>query len=173
MLNVTAALRMGQPARLGDWHAVVYGTWYGDDTGDPYLDTLNQPTNATHAQAFLEERINRWLALGAVQPVLSWLTKRYPTIVFDGYELFGALAARLLAVMCGTGWAVCSACSKIYDPGQRPNPNRRNYCPDCRAIGRPQRDAMRDFRKPDHVRRTKRRSKARSQTRSQNGKKGS
>jgi hypothetical protein len=174
MLNVAAALHRGVPARRGDWHTIVYRTWYGDDQGDPWLDSLNQPTHATHAQAFLEDSINRWLAWGAVQPILSWSARKYPTIVFDGYGLFGALAVQLLAVVCTTGWAICSACGGIYDPGpRRPNPNRRNYCPDCRASGTPQRDAMRDLRKRRQGIRTKRRTKARSQTSSQNRKRGS
>ena len=174
MLNVAAALRRGQPARIGDWHAVVYRVWYGDDRGDPSLDALNQPANATHAQAFLEDSINRWLAWGAVQPVLSWSTKKYPTIVFDGYGLFGALAVQLLAVVCGTGWAVCSACGKVYNPGsRRPNPNRRNYCPDCRASGTPQRDAMRDLRKRRQVNCTGHISAARLLASSQDRKKRS
>jgi hypothetical protein len=147
MLNVAAACHRGMPARRGDWHTVVYGTWHGNDVGDPSLDVLNKPQHATSARAFLEDSVNRWLAWGAVQPKLDWSAKKDPMIAFDGFGLFGALAAQLLAMVSRTGWAVCSGCAQSYGPKRTPNPKRRNYCPDCRARRVPHRDTMRDLRR--------------------------
>jgi hypothetical protein len=148
MLNVAAALHAGKRARRGDWQIVVYRTWHGHDGGDPCLDVLNQPRHAASAKAFLEDSVKRWLAYGAVQPVLAWSRKQHPTIEFEGHRLFGALAIQLLAAVSQTGWAVCSGCGEVYDPGpRRPNPNRRNYCPDCRERKVSTRDAMRDYRR--------------------------
>jgi hypothetical protein len=148
MIHVAAALHTQKPAKRGDWHMLVHCTWLGSDGGDPALDDLNQPRHAASARAFLEDSVKRWVAWGAVQPVLAWSVKRSPTIEFEGCGLFGALAAQLLAAVSGTGWAVCSACGEMYDPGpRRPNPNRRNYCPDRRESGAPHRDASRDSRR--------------------------
>jgi hypothetical protein len=148
MLNVAAALHTQQPARRGDWHMLVHRTWCGPEGGDPALDMLNQPRHAVSARAWLEDSVDRWCAWGAVQPRLTWAVRRSPTIDFEGCGLFGALAAQMLAAVSGTGWALCSGCSERYDPGRRrPNPDRRNYCPDCRENGVPHRDAQRDLRR--------------------------
>ncbi|MGH8072261.1 MAG: hypothetical protein ACRERE_44925 [Candidatus Entotheonellia bacterium] len=147
LLHVAAALHNGTPARRGDWQMVVYRTWHGDGGGDPWLDKLNQPRHAASARAFVEESMQRWLAWGAVQPVLAWSAKKDPTIEFEGVGLFGALAVQLLAAVIREGWAVCAGCNNQYAPERRPNAKRRNYCPDCRTSGVSHRDAMRDFRR--------------------------
>ena len=150
----------------------VSRVWYGVDGGHPWLDTLNQPENAISAKGFIENSVNRWLGYGAVKPILAWSTKKHPTITFDGYGLFGALSLQLLTVVCGGGWDICSACERIFDPGpRRRKPNQRHYCDECRASGKPQRDANRDLRKRRQGIHTKRRSKKNLQTKSQNGKK--
>jgi hypothetical protein len=167
ILNVVANVREKKPARHGDWQMVVSGIWYGQDGGHPWLDPLNQPANAVSAKAYLEDSVNRWLAYGAVQPILAWSTKEPPMITFDGYGLFGALALQLLAVVSGTGWDICSVCGRIFDPGsRRRNPNRRHYCDECRERKIPQRDAMRDLRDRRQAKGTSRGSKTRLQRKS-------
>jgi hypothetical protein len=148
ILNVVAKLREKKPSQRGDWQMVVSRIWHGMDGGHPWLDALNQPENTISARGFIENSVNRWLGYGAVQPILVWSTKKHPTITFDGYGLFGALALQLLGVVSGGGWDICSACGRMFDPSpRRRNPNRRHYCNECRASGTPQRDAMRDLRK--------------------------
>jgi hypothetical protein len=136
ILNVVASLQEKRPARRGDWQMVVARIYHGADGGDPWLDELNQPENAPAAQEYIEESVNRWLAYGGVQPSLAWPSKRPPTITFDSFGLFGALALQLLGVVTGTGWDVCSNCGGSFDPGlRRRNPNQRRYCDACRADG--------------------------------------
>jgi hypothetical protein len=147
-LNKLTGPREKKPARRGDWQMVVYRVWYGVDGGHPWLDDLNQPANAMSARAYIDDSVNRWLAYGAVQPRLAWSTKKHPTITFEGYGLFRALAVQLLAVVSGTGWDICSGCRRIFDPGlRRRNPYRRRYCDECRAAGVQFRDASREWRR--------------------------
>ena len=40
----------------------------------------------------------------------------------------------------------CSSCGKDYSAHKRPQPGKRNYCPECRAAGEPQADKARDYR---------------------------
>lgn len=141
MLNVAAALHNQKLAKRGDWHMLVYRVWPGPDRGDPALDIFNQPRYAAGARACLADSVNRWLAWGAVQPRLTWSGRGSPTIDFEGSGLFGALAVQILAAVNRRGWAFCSECSNSYNPGRRPNPNRKNYCPDCREKGVPSRNS--------------------------------
>jgi hypothetical protein len=64
-----------------------------------------------------------------------------------GISLIGALTVQLLAAVTGAGFAVCSACGKVFVPRRRsPAFGRRRY---CRACGRSAalRDAKADYRR--------------------------
>jgi hypothetical protein len=147
MLHVAAALHNGRPARHGDWHMLVNRTWLGPEGGHPALDELNEPRHGAGARAFLEDSMKRWLSWGAVQPVLVWPANRDPTVEWEGFGLFGALAAQLLAAVSRKGWALCSSCGEIYDPPRQPNPNRRNFCEDCQATPMSGRLRTQDWRR--------------------------
>jgi hypothetical protein len=107
-------------------------------------------------QAFaISVAVNGWLELGGVRPYFLWEGGRPPTVTLgpailwwfkpasraymlrimphlQGTTLFGALGVQLLmAVSRAAGFAVCSACGKVYMPKRRPNPKRRRYCGRC------------------------------------------
>jgi hypothetical protein len=146
MIHVAAALYTEKSAKRGYWHMLVYRRWCGAEGGEPSLDMLNQPRHAVSARAFLEDSVCQWLAWGAVQPRFVWPANKDPMIEFDGYGLFGALAAQLLGTLSRRGWAVCTECRHSYDPVRRPNRNRRNFCPECGAKGKASVYSSRDER---------------------------
>lgn len=90
--------------------------------------------------------VGEWLRLGQVGVSLKWWSGA-PKLELGGGALFGALAVQLmLALGQVDALATCSECTRLYMPSRRPNPNRRQYCDECRALGVPLRDAQRSRR---------------------------
>jgi hypothetical protein len=92
---------------------------------------------------FLERE---WLQVADFYLSFEW-NDRGPKVQLGARSLFSALALQLVfAVSKMNRLGICAACGSLFLPGRVPNPNRRAYCERCRRMGRPQRDAARDYR---------------------------
>lgn len=104
-------------------------------------------------RSLLGHFVNTLLGLGDVRPWLTWpdTTRRAvrPQITYSSRSLLSQLALQLcLRLTKVDAFLVCIHCHKTYSPVVRaPRTGFRNFCPDCRAAGEPQRYAMQDFRK--------------------------
>lgn len=97
-------------------------------------------------KAQLAEVVNEFLYFSGVRPRFRWGFNREAAISMLAGTMLGALAVKLaLAIQDTGGLAVCSEaeCGKLYAPTMRPRPNVDNYCPRCRALGIPLRNAKR------------------------------
>jgi transposase len=104
--------------------------------------------------------IQRWCAQSVIA---QWLYPAWPEIIFEWEaehpslglstpRLWDILALKIvLAAGLSDGIAICSACGRPYLPDQQPKAGRRSYCPECRALGKPQRDASRDYRRAQRL----------------------
>jgi hypothetical protein len=95
-------------------------------------------------QGFIESMVVRF----HVAPQLWWNEKgKKWQIDFDAHgrsNLIGTLVIQLMFIIANKGVAICSACSRTFEPNRMPD-TRRVYCPTCRNAGVPHRDAQRDF----------------------------
>ena len=97
-------------------------------------------------QRVLVDLVNFWLQIGGIQPRFRWGADA-PVVFLGTPCLIGARAVQLLLAISRTdGLAICSACALPYIPTKQRAPNRRRYCPTCRAAGLPLRDAQRAHR---------------------------
>ena len=91
--------------------------------------------------------ISDWLDISGVSLGLVWWEKSKPMLRLMEGGLFGAIGIALaMKAARSDGLAICSGCSTAYTPSRAPRSGQRNYCPDCRASGVPQRDATRAMR---------------------------
>jgi hypothetical protein len=79
-------------------------------------------------------------------------------------NLPGLLTIQLMLTLADKdGFAVCSACHRSYIPKRRPNPERRNYCPNCgiraswKDAARERRARLREERKGNAQKKTRKR----------------
>lgn len=104
------------------------------------------PTTLEDGRAALAWHIDHWLHWGQVRNRFRW-DDRSPALELQPHGLFGAIAMQVASRVTGRdALAICHNCQMPYQPTKRPDPNRRNYCPQCREAGAPQRDARRDYR---------------------------
>jgi hypothetical protein len=102
------------------------------------------PASVDDASRLLSAEVQKILYVGLVLPIVDVAR---PRITIRGPGLFGMLAVQLLLLVAGTkALPFCASCRLPYAPERRPTHNRRNYCPDCRGHGWPQRDASYDYR---------------------------
>lgn len=160
-LRVAASLHQGERPAIDDLPAAA---------GPVLLGVGSAGRSA--AQHLIQSCVTTWLKFGDVRPIFSWPTgfrarlpgNGQPRVTLGGGSLFAALALQLLmAVSLSDGLAVCSGCNTTYPVHRRPAAGRRNYCPRCRELGRPLRDAQRDRRAGLSKRRKGRHGKAHTQ----------
>ena len=125
-------------------HAPLWKVVYDRDPAR--VDAWKVDTSGECGRWSLMEVVQEWLVLGDVRPRPEWGAAD-ATISLSGTGLFGALAVQLAFAVCqADGFASCSACGTPFVPQRRPAPGRRTYCEDCRAEGKPVRDAARAYR---------------------------
>jgi hypothetical protein len=153
LLVIAAQLSRGKTARHEDWNLLKGNrdSGLGESSAEPYVQDLRA------ARRELAWELDGWISIGQVRPRVAW--NKTPAgwrfsldAVSIGPNLFGLLALYIATEVAGTekGIAICSSCSKSYQPERRLNPNNRNYCPKCRGESGKQaarRDAAREFRK--------------------------
>lgn len=117
------------------------------DFGQEWLaQPLPTPESVEEGRRVLGQVVDQWLRWGQVRNRLHWDTAE-PTLTVQPHGLFGAIAMQVASRVTGrAALAICHNCGSLYAPKKRPDPNRRNYCPDCREAGAPQRDARRKYR---------------------------
>lgn len=112
--------------------------------GETIVNQL-RPSSVGDARLLLTTFVNRWLALGHVQPALGWGLGK-PFFTFGNRTLFGYLAVQLLLLTGKTdGLAICTNCGEPYLPSRRPARGRRPYCGSC-GIAAAQRAASKTYR---------------------------
>jgi hypothetical protein len=159
LLNIGARLNQGKLAKVEDWQALkdLSDSGLGESEEARYMRTIED------GRRELASELDGWISMGQVRPRISWSKRRFSLdAVSSGPNLFGLLALAI-AVAITDGISICSACGCDYKPRRRPNPNRREYCDSCRASGRAQRDASRDW----YQRRVTRRERWRERKRQQ------
>jgi len=141
--RIAHRLMLGQVGEAEQW-AIVYGR---SGRRAPWWKPSVEGEKLIVARV-----LNEWLRLGSVRPVMEWRPSRKherPAIRFGGSSgLFGALALQLaLAIGKLDGLALCVHCRAEYMPAARsPKAGQRNFCPDCRKAGIPNRYSLRDWR---------------------------
>lgn len=127
-----------EPPRPEAPEPLVFGVnWQPDPTEPP--ETLDE------GRRIIGRVVDQWLRWGQVRNRLHWDTTE-PVLTVQPHGLFGAMAMQVASRVTGrAALAICHNCGSLYAPEKRPDPNRRNYCPECRRAGAPQRDAKRDW----------------------------
>ncbi len=91
--------------------------------------------------------VDEFLYCSGLRPRFEWRPGTPARLVPLAGNTFGALSIQLaLAIQAPRGLALCSECAGIYAPKIRPRPNVDHYCPKCRKLGAPQRNAKRRSR---------------------------
>ena len=149
-LNVAAAIQKEEIADLDDLNFL----WQGRLPALP--PRLPRRGSARHEELLLvfrcklADHVSRLLSLARVLPELKSTGRTLSIVLVPSGEvnLFGHLTLQLMTAMARTeGLGLCSGCGESYViTGNRPNPNRRSYCPQCgrRAALR---DAAREYRR--------------------------
>lgn len=150
-LSIGIDLKTGDRRRLGEeraWRDFTLGR-----LGIPSLRMLMAvPAEAETAEQdylvarfYFSAELNEMAEGARLQPSLDW--SEVASVSLTG-DLFGLAVLQLMSAIAGSQTLlVCSACGGAYRrTNRRPVLGRRNYCPECRATGRPQRDAKRDQR---------------------------
>jgi hypothetical protein len=100
--------------------------------------------------------LNVLLELGRARPFIKWQgssDSMRPGMVFAAPRLLSYLAMQLcLVALSQNGFVLCSTCANQYSPLRAPKAGQRNYCPECRTAGVPDRMAQRARR--ERLRRT-------------------
>lgn len=105
------------------------------------LFDYSPPRTLPDAAEKLGQRLNQWIGIGNVRPIVEQRAGR-PSISFGGGGLFGALAMQLMLASTGEkGWVCCSNCRKLYTPDRRPRADQQNYCLECRKARVPTQNA--------------------------------
>jgi len=149
LLSIAATLHRGEPAPVENWRALsslashVDG-WYWA------VERTGRSNFVRVQQGILQIQLNDWLALGGVRPYFDWgvaegQPEQPPTVRIGAESLFGALALYLVAAVASAdGFVMCAGCKRPYPSAKRqPSAGRRNFCPDCRQAGVPNRLAQR------------------------------
>jgi hypothetical protein len=140
LLSIAAALYDDKSGSEEDWKIVERGDLRPVDIYD--WPIVNQRFE-------LEWHLTHWMQMGRLIPIVTFDKKvlSFSLDVLNGSGLFGALGLQLaLAASRTDGLASCFACRRPFIPSRRPKANQHTYCPECREIGRPTRDASRAYR---------------------------
>ena len=114
--------------------------------GLPDEATDVQPRTVTAGWHELVWILSHWLLAGNVRPYLHYDGGR-PQLTWGsvGAPLFAHTAIQLQLAVCGGGASALWMWNGLRAI-RTPNPNRRNYCEECRKRGVPHRDAVRAYR---------------------------
>jgi hypothetical protein len=124
-------------ANLGnpeDWSRI-------DDEADP---AWLVPMDLEDAKSSLAGYVSRFVEWAQVVPSLEWSQGVPKVFLNPGFTTFGYIAVQLLFFTAGgRDIAACSECGQLYPSSRQPRYDRRNYCPECRDAGVPDRNAKR------------------------------
>jgi hypothetical protein len=144
IMNIAAELNQDRRGNSDDWRIANIEYLHGADLSSDKMQNVGREREC------LSHLVTDWIQIGGIGPKLQWSVDRRQwemTLASDHGTPFGALGLKLMmAISEKDGLAVCSSCHKSYIPLRRPDPTRRNYCPQCgsRAAWR---DAARERRK--------------------------
>jgi hypothetical protein len=133
-----------------DWELIERPRVYLNQNFEP-RQRPRFPADLAEGRLLLARELNKLIRIGQVRPGVAWDEKKAHwqiTLEADSLlNLFGLVGLSLVQSICRQDLVICSACGNSYKPKRRPNPERRNYCLDCRARKISKRDASRDDRK--------------------------
>ena len=151
VLRIAAQLKRGSRRAPEDWETVdelVEREAQREPVLGPWVATLGRMRTNLGSSG-------EWLALVFALNLLAMRCRASPSCTpradyskhglrVTGIELgiepdaFSAIGFQLInTVARGKEIYLCSYCGALYTPARRPNPNRRNFCDDCRAEGFP------------------------------------
>ncbi len=145
ILDVAASLHHNRRPDARSWRLAM--GYSEDGTGATAAPpTPIDPGRLADCRDWLSVRISWWLLFDPPRPAFHWRKPRPDVVLVCG--TFGHIALQLAAACAGTADLMrCDGCRQPYiREGRRAQAGRRNYCPDCRDSGAPQRDAKADFR---------------------------
>ena len=100
-----------------------------------------------HRRATVLAALNRWYAAGPGNTILVLEGDRVVIRPQVG-TLFGIIGAQLVyQVIRPHKTLVCYHCNGLFTPRRVPSTGGRQFCPECRKLGKPQLYAMRDYRR--------------------------
>lgn len=147
LVQIANALHNSEEVSRIDWAAI--------ETLLPLLElSADIPRTVERGRQAVTRLVNYWLLLGGVN-LLFWWEGETPQVSLDGYGSFGTMATQLtFEIAKSSGIAVCSACGQPYFPERKPARGKRNYCQRCRAEGKNQRHAKREYWRRKYAKRT-------------------
>jgi hypothetical protein len=115
-----------------------------DEDWDVYVGTKLAPITQRHLALSFSMELEEWMAIAGLRlradcvPRNAFFFQTESPIQLNfgirTNHVFGGLLFQLLAALSGvSGFALCSACRRIYAPTRRPGSRPRSYCPDCRG----------------------------------------
>jgi hypothetical protein len=168
LLRIGAEMSQGRRGAASEW-ANAEETICGPDfpMWDPSPSTVN---DLDISRNFLQMLVRRLIEICRIVPRFFWNrdTKSWQIDLDSqgsGNNLPALLTIELIVTIADKdGFAICSSCHRAYIPARRPDPTRRNYCPQC-GLAAAQRDAAREYRRrlretDKHVLHTSKRKKA-------------
>ncbi len=153
VLAIDGRLRRGEMGRRQDWEILFAGptAQFDDfasmaevrDYGRGGSIRITESRDLQHQRTVLSAKINSYLALGRVRPSVLFVDEG-PMVRMTCQGVFGLIALQLFQRMTSLdGPVVCSGCGTPYRPTRKPAEGRKNWCPECREAGVPNRHAQR------------------------------
>lgn len=149
VLNAAAAIHEGRNPEPEDMARIIGGEAQVGRVATPDgPDRASYDMEPADAASWIILFLSDWIFWADISPMLAWAPPIAPNVQLACHGLYGALVIQLLqAVTRGTGMFVCSGCGNWFMPASWPRSGTRRYCPECREMGVPQRDAQRDRRR--------------------------
>ena len=146
---------LGPEAR---WRDLKHYTWESTATGwdlrseavTPAAENLRSHLPPlVYGRMTVDGVVSDWCRWDSATLALDWhwQSSEPPTVSVSTFGIFGDLVAQLMfALAKRDGMVGCTGCGGPYTPKRKPRVGQRNYCPQCRAEGIPQRHAARDYK---------------------------
>ena len=155
VLNIGSELNQDRLGRVDDWQIASVEYLHGAPASDELYAEV-QERGIKWARMNLAWLITVWIRIGGPSPTMQYSEEhaQWQMVLASDYgSTFGAIGMKLMmAISERDALAICSSCHNSYTPPRRPDPTRRNYCPNCgkqaawKDAKRQQRERERDAR---------------------------
>ena len=134
-----------RPRPEEDWVVIIESTKIGK------LDRKKLHKNTEIA--IMSSAVNTWFADAKGHQILE-IVDGQPRVRPGASKLFGVLITQIAHTIARTDQlTVCAGCERPFTPKRPLSRGSRQYCPQCRKAKLPERDAARDWRRRERLRR--------------------
>ena len=147
LVRTDEAVRRNKPGSAEDWKAIC--RWLPRVYNAELASHRTQRPGAVilYRRATVIAALNRWYSVGPGNTILVLESDRVAMRPQVG-TLFGIIGAQLAyQVISSQKTLVCYHCNDLFTPRRIPSTGGRQFCPECRKLGKPQLYAMRDYRR--------------------------